>query len=249
MIVIKWGGSLLTNKGSSGPARFRTQAARRLARAVAAARIKGGAIIVHGAGSFGHPLALKHGIGRRRLRGRALQEALVAIRPPLDELQGRVVRAARQEGLPVVAMPAFPVYRMGLPAAPFDDALRHGLVPVTGGDVVLDRSLGLRILSGDEILYSLAHDLAPRRVIYATDAPGVVVGDHLMTELPRKAARAVQRRLSAGRDATGGMAGKLAWARKVQAVGVEVWIIDGRDAATVEGACRGRDVVGTRLPP
>lgn len=253
MIVAKWGGSLLTNKGRPGRPRFRAAAARRLAAEWAGALGGRPGVLVHGAGSFGHPQVLRLRVGKRRLAGEGLRKALLEVGANVDALQTGVVNALRDAGLPAVAVPArFLARRTGgrtrLRPAPVLELLDHGFHPVTGGDLVLDDRLGASVLSGDELVFFLAREVGARRAVFATDVDGVRIGGRLLIDLPPAATRRVLAHIERGADATGGMRGKLEAAHRLQRLGVETWLVNGRRPGRFAQAVRGRPGVGTRLP-
>ena len=61
MNLVKWGGSLITDKAAAKPTPQRERIAA-LAAAIAASDAP--AVLVHGAGSFGHPLAKRFGLAQ-----------------------------------------------------------------------------------------------------------------------------------------------------------------------------------------
>lgn len=257
MILTKWGGSFLTNKGSGDAPRYRGAAAERLAlvwvRALARERQPG--LVVHGAGSFGHPQAVAAGLGKRRLEGLDLARAVSEVQGHVDDLQHRLAQTLRRARAAPTVLPARACVAarddgFHIDAGPFRQAVAQGLQPLTGGDVVPDRNLGARILSGDEILHDLALALRPRRVLFVGDTDGVLDAQGRPIErLDEATASRLQRDLPASRDATGGMAGKLGWARRLSAAGFDVWIVNGNHPARVAALVAGRSTVGTQLAP
>lgn len=256
MIVAKWGGSLLTNKTQGGAPRIRTGVARRLAdewkeglRAAGS-----GSVLVHGAGSFGHPLVLRHRVGRRRIMGPERERLFGRIRSRVAEVQALVVRALGAAGVESVAVPASMLAhseggRVRFDASVVASLAKTGACLVTGGDVVLDDRLGLRVLSGDEIVVHLSRHLRPRRAVFATDVDGLQMDGRVLLELPPPATRAALRRLRPGTDATGGMRGKVEAAAHIQAARVEAWIVNGARPGVFRQAIAGGHPRGTRFPP
>jgi isopentenyl phosphate kinase len=168
-------------------------------------------------------------------------------------LQTGVVNSLRDAGLPAVAVPASLLAsgrggRVRLRPWPVLELLDHGFHPVTGGDLVFDDRMGARVLSGDELLVLLARALQPRRAVYATDVDGVILDGRLALELPVPAVRRAVQRIPPGPDATGGMRGKLEAAGRLQRLGVDTWIVNGRRPGRFAAAVRGRPGVGTHLP-
>ncbi len=239
----------MTNKGGAGPPRFRNAVARRLAREWKAGLRQAGArgVIVHGAGSFGHPLAVQYGVGRRRLRGQERDRAVERIRAQVETLQSRVTQTLLETRVVAAPLPAHQ-RRAGSWPAVVRRMVADGVTPVTGGDILLDGRMGARILSGDEILYHLARGLRPRRVVFATDVDGLVLDGRLILELPPAAARRALGVVPRGGDATGGFRGKLGWASRIQRLGVEVVIVNGRVPGRFRDAVSGKRLPGTRLP-
>lgn len=209
-------------------------------------------MLVHGAGSFGHPLALRYGIGKRRLTGRRLADAVSRTQANVRELRSNVLDACDAAGLSVVDVPVGAIAhvengRVRFDARLFEESLGLGLSPVTGGDVILDDRLGARILSGDEILLLLTQKLEPKRVVFVTDADGLRVGTKVVPRLTPAEARKALPRIVAGRDATGGMRGKLEHAIAMADAGVPVIIVSGLAAGRVARACKGAKVPSTQI--
>lgn len=245
MILVKLGGSLLTNKGGRGAPRFRAAVARRLAKELAGVRPL---VVAIGAGSWGHPLALRHRIGHVRLAGRRLQAAVTETQASVATLRAKVAAALRHAGLPVVEIPASSVAVTRRGATAFDAAMfrfycDRGLVPLTGGDVILDDRMGARVISGDEILSILAKELRATRVVFASDVEGVLRGGKRVGRLTAWQARGFQTKKTG--DATGGMGGKLAEAAAIAGAGVPVLVTNGRVPGRLRDACRGKSAAAT----
>lgn len=253
-VLVKFGGSLLTNKSTRGPPRYRPAVGDRLARELADGLRKTGArsVLVHGAGSFGHPLVLRYGIGKRRIPASDVGRLLHAIASRVGGLRERVLASCRRARLPSLGLPLSVLTsthgrRTRLRVELLSSVLRMNRQPVTGGDVVPDARWGLRVLGGDELLVHLARALRPRLVIVATDVDGVLLDGRLLLELPAAQGRRVLDRIPAGRDATGGMHGKLAAALQVAAAGVPVRLVNGLVPGRVRKALAGGPVWGTEI--
>jgi isopentenyl phosphate kinase len=250
MILVKLGGSVLTNKGTAGSARFSRRVALRLLREL---RQSGKPfVLVHGAGSFAHPLAMRYGIGKRRLSGNRLAAAVSRTQAGVRELRAHVLSACEKAGLPAIDVPAGVLGRavggkLVFEHAPIAGALEAGLVPVTGGDVILDDRLGARILSGDEILAELTSVLKPERVVFVSDVDGLRVGARVVEKLSVPEARRALPKIGGGRDATGGMKGKLLHMMTIAERGVPVVLVNGHATGRLGRACLGRRVLSTRI--
>lgn len=258
VVLVKLGGSLVTEKGRDATPREAT--IERLAGEIARARgARGDPLVLgHGSGSFGHPPAARHGLrsgldGPDSLRGLATTQAR-AVR-----LHRLVVDALRDAGVPTfsVAPSSAAVARDGVlePMAlePLVLALEWGLVPVTHGDVVADRTRGATIASTEEVFARLARDLPERgwrvtRVLWLGDAEGVL--DASGTVVPEiRAGGPVPDGVGGAMapDVTGGMAHRVEIALELAELGVASWIGDGAPGR-LEAALAGDVRTGTRVP-
>lgn len=209
-IVLKLGGSVVTDK--SGDCAIRSDRIGECAGEIA--RRPGiQLVLVHGAGSCGHPQAHRHrldqGVPPGDLAGIPETHHAVA------DLNRAVVDALRQAGREAVG-----IHPLGHCVAAAG-RLQHpdwravglllslGVTPVLHGDVVMDTVRGASIVSGDQLVASLALALSPDRVGLATDVPGVLGRDGVVVGRIR---RGEGRGLAGGSrstDVTGGMEGKL----------------------------------------
>jgi isopentenyl phosphate kinase len=253
-VVVKLGGSVITDKGR--PFAVRRSALRRLARELVGAGQP--LVVVHGGGSFGHPLASRYRLaegykGKRQLMGFSLTHRA------MERLNADVVEALQRAGLPAVAVPpsACVVVSGGkirsMELAPIRKLLELGIVPVLYGDAVPDMKMGMSILSGDQIVVHLARELGASRVILGADVDGVCTAD------PKEDRRAsVVRRITpadrelirslgaaGGGDVTGGMARKVREMLALAEEGVEAEIVNAARPGILRRALRGERGLGT----
>jgi isopentenyl phosphate kinase len=209
-VLLKLGGSIITDK-SSGCA-INKQQIRVIAGAVAAAKT-GGIIIVHGAGSCGHPEAKKYHLDTGISAGET--EGIYETNRVVSGLNESVVAALREKGVPAVGI--HPLHMavadkgrlIAFETRHLEQMLALGIVPVIHGDVVMDLSRGACILSGDQIVRYLAVGLNIGRVGLATDVPGVLDGGRVVSEITPEMVPALQIGNSKHTDVTGGMRGKI----------------------------------------
>lgn len=210
-ILIKLGGSVITDKAGDCAIR----ADRIAACAGEIARRPGvGVILVHGAGSCGHPQAHRHrldrGIPPGDVAGIAETHSAVA------RLNAVVVDSLRAAGREAIG-----IHPLGHCVAvdgrlrdpdwrPVGLLLALGVTPVLHGDVVTDTARGASIVSGDQLVASLARALSPDRVGLATDVPGVLGKDGKVLGRITPGQGAGLAGGSRNTDVTGGMEGKLA---------------------------------------
>jgi isopentenyl phosphate kinase len=262
VVFLKLGGALLTEKDRRET--VRRDVLRRLAHELATWRQANRAtqlVLAHGSGSFAHMAVRDSGFLEQPDRPAAAAAVSAAARR-LDRL---VVDALLAEGLAPVAVPGSVLARCddGAVTAVRSDIVRAmlaaGWLPVVYGDVAPDATRGACIASTEPLLAALAADLAPRRIVLATDVDGVYEADphgdptaRPLERLDRRAAAAI--RLGGARgevtDVTGGMAGKVEamLALVERRPGLVVHIVSGLRPGAVPAALAGDPSAGgTRL--
>lgn len=174
-MILKIGGSVLTDKG--GEESLADDFDEVLASVSESA--PDDLILVHGAGSFGHPHASRYGIDEDA----AVREGGYETHAAVARLNRRVVEALNANGSN--ALPVHPLscsWRDGETSVE-DEAVRRlrdeDFLPVLHGDVVADARGGVSVLSGDELVVELASE--GERVGMCTSAGGVLdeEGDRL----------------------------------------------------------------------
>jgi isopentenyl phosphate kinase len=209
--VLKLGGSVITHKDQ--PETVDADALARTAAAIGGAVDDGeDLVLVHGAGSFGHYHADRHGVSQTA--GSADAEALAAIHGSMTDLSRAVLAGLHDRNVP--ALPVRPLsfaYRregLSLPTGAVEAMLAEGFVPSLHGDVVIHDGKGATILSGDEVVVSLARSLSADRVGLVSTVPGVLDGDgEVVSQVASLDDVADALDASDATDVTGGMAGKV----------------------------------------
>ena len=261
IVLVKLGGSLITDKSRAGSLRESAirRAARELVQAGAAApsiRL----VVGHGSGSFGHAAAAAAGLVRGAdARGRL--DGISRTQRRAAELHRIVVDAlAEAGGRPFSLSPSsFLEARDGRVTrafvGPVFAALRLGLLPVVYGDVVLDAARGAVIVSTEEVFAAIVRAArrrgdAVRRIVWVGETDGVYDGAGATiarvdaTSAPPALSRAGA---AAGTDVTGGMRHRLTVARRLARSGVESILFDGRKPGRLGAALAGRAGGGTRI--
>ncbi len=269
VVLVKLGGSLITDK--TRPDTPRPEVIRRLARELAEVLAGEGAphvVLGHGSGSFGHVVAERHRLAeglfppasadRARLAGIGETQARAA------ELHRLVVAELAAAGaLPFSIAPSSALVAAGgrpaeLAAEPAALALGLGLLPVVYGDVVLDREQGVAICSTERVLLALAERLPAlgwraERALWLGATAGVLdeagrpIAEISAAE-PSSVLAAAAAGAAAGTDVTGGMRHRVDAALALASLGVESWILDGREPGALADALGGRPA-GTHVSP
>lgn len=224
-IIIKLGGSIITEKLSGRP-RLRKAVIRQLTRELKLfiqrfPKVK--IILLHGAGSFGHPLVYRHKLLEQPLTGSRLlgfAETVCSMR----QMANLLTESFRDINLPVLPLQASAVLNeKNNTMALFN--IRHlkqildtGFIPLLGGDMGLTKKNQAIVVSADKLAVLLAKTLPNSKIIFATDVNGVFaefpVSDNVkpLPVLSRKEIKSMLKKMNELKiryDVTGGMAGKL----------------------------------------
>ncbi|MBZ9571563.1 isopentenyl phosphate kinase family protein [Methanobrevibacter sp. TMH8] len=222
-------------------------------------------VIIHGAGSFGHPPAKKYGIGESFTMDQYPEKRIGFSKTQLcvKKLNTLICEVFINHGIPCVSIQASSFittknkrinnFNLDL----IERYLKEGFVPVIYGDVVLDDDLNIAVLSGDQILQFIAKNLkintskSKKEVILGTDVAGV------FTKNPNKYDDAVHiPKLSSldeieeldsttNIDVTGGMIGKIKELLELANIGIESKIIDANEPNAILNALERKKVKGT----
>lgn len=237
LIVIKVGGSQITEKDSDKP-QVREDVLEEMAEVLAQVyRSHPRLIVIHGAGSYGHPIASRTGIAEG-IRHESQLFAFSETQELQYQLNCLVNRALRQGGVPTFPLqPSAGTILQDRRIAryemePLKQCLKIGLVPLLYGVPALDLGRGGAILSGDQIATYVARRLKAQLVVHLTEVGGVFTGDphredsSLIPQIGPQNWERVRRGLahSAATDVTGGMLGKVEEAYALAREGIPVVI-------------------------
>jgi isopentenyl phosphate kinase len=257
LMILKVGGSVITDKHSEQP-KVDFSNLNRLADEIAKARPER-LIFMHGAGSYGHVIVKKSGIGQG-IRNREQILAFAETQRLQNELDSIVCKALIERGVPAIPCQASSTAVMdkGRLVKMDTDAiagmLETGLVPVLYGVPAYDRDQKCSILSADQIAPYLALKLGAKKIIHGTNVDGVFTGDpnknpdaKLIPEITSKNFDQVRQWLTGSNavDVTGGMFGKVYECMEAAKNGVESLLVNAIKKNYVRKALAGEKVVGT----
>jgi isopentenyl phosphate kinase len=208
MILLKIGGSILTDKSKERT--ILPDRTKMIAKQIADSGIKE-LVLIHGAGSFGHPQVLTH------LQCGFNAEGLWITHKTVSELNSAFIEELHVHG--IRALPVHPlncsISNSGridyFDLCPIKMMLENDLVPVIHGDIVLDKYIKFSILSGDQIIAYLAKVLKPRKVGIGTNVDGVLYKGKTLRHLHSTDFNRLKREIrgSNNMDVTGGMLKKV----------------------------------------
>ncbi|MDZ8239109.1 MAG: isopentenyl phosphate kinase [Nostoc sp. ChiQUE01a] len=261
LVVVKLGGSLITDKDKPYTARPEIMA--QLVEQVSLIRHENPdlkLIIGNGAGSFAHQSAQKY----NTIDGFFCEEeksGFCLVHQDALDLNLLLAKFFLQAGLPVVSLAPLTMvvtHNKKLLTSNFcaiENSLQAGLIPLVFGDVVLDKAIGGTILSTDTLLAELAKYFYVQhkfqvRVVNAGNYPGVRGQDgQVVSNITQANYSQIQPFLNKSEsvDVTGGMAKKVEEFLRISSLGIDCWIIDGNIPANLVKAVLGAPTQGTLI--
>ena len=256
LTILKLGGSAITKKDRLFTPNRNT--INRLAKEIAKSNFKP-LIIVHGGGSFGHPIAEKYKIydgytdasqiigfskthQAMTILNRIVMKSLIAQEIPAIEIQPSsfiITKAGRIHVIEIL---------------PIIHLIKLGFIPILYGDSVIDLNSGFTILSGDQLVSTLALKLNANRIILGTDVNGIYTADpkidpsakliHHINLLELKKLKLNKKNVDIT-DVTGGMLGKITELVPAIEHEIPVIILNALKTNNVYKALNGEDIKST----
>jgi isopentenyl phosphate kinase len=254
--ILKLGGSAITQKDK--PLQVNRPVIENLAQEIAEANTPQ-LVLVHGGGSFGHPLAKQYAIPDG-FKDHSQIMGFSKIHDAMTTLNGLVVQILIQHNIPAVSIApsSFVLTKSGRIEKMNSDIVAKLLdmkfVPVLYGDTVLDSDKGFAILSGDQLVAKLAIVLDAEQIVIGVDVDGLCTADpkkdssaklieHTdLKELKRKHSWIEKARVI---DVTGGMYGKIIELIPAIEHGTRTTIVNATKKGTVRKALCNEKVKGT----
>lgn len=256
LTVLKIGGSVLTDKKKKESAR--TSEINRLAEEIHAASLRS-LIIIHGGGSFGHPWAKKYRINEG-LRNDSQKIGFSKTHDAMTRLNGLFMRYLIKHRVEAVSVtPSSCVITEKGRIRKFDDSsvrelLKMRFTPVLYGDAVMDTKKGFSILSGDQLVTSLAIRLKAERIIMGFDEDGLYDADpkknktaQMLQTLTLRELKKFLGKLSEpdSCDVTGGILGKVSELLPAVENGIPIAIVNASKPGIIHRILEGEKVRGT----
>jgi len=258
LTVLKIGGSVITDK--NGELAPRTSEIARLTEEIQKSNAKR-LIIVHGGGSFGHPSAQRYAI-KDGLKEDSQKIGFSETHHVMTVLNGLFMDSLIWHEIPAVSVtPSSCIITESGRIKHFEDAairalLNMGFIPVLYGDAVVDSKLGFTILSGDQLVSTLAMRFGAERIVFGVDVDGLYDADpkiektaKMFKHLSQEELKNLQNKLcrpTAG-DVTGGMFGKVAELLPAVEQGIQVTIVNASKPGNICKVLEGTPVEGTAI--
>lgn len=222
-------------------------------------------IIVHGAGSYGHPYAYKHHLVEGYTPAHKNQlMGLIETHLAVGELHSLILDELYSHNLPAISFPPHTCFYHSEKGwntylEPINQALDIGLIPVLHGDIAFRADeKKFTILSGDVIIQELARHFRPKEVLYGTDVDGLFTSDptvnpeaKFIPQLGYSELKALIADLSeinsSLKDVTSGIKGKLEAILKITEMKIPASIFNLRNEAYLADYVLGKKLYGTNF--
>ena len=242
MILIKLGGSIITNKEKPLSPRIATidKIAKQLK------KIKEPIILVHGGGSFGHYWSVKYDMHTKP--DKHSPHGVSIVKNSMIELDKIILDSLIRNNLNPYSLPPTDFMAgnkpIGKKIKEIGKIAQSELIPVTYGDALWYGSKKSYILSGDKIMSILAKILRPRLSIFVLNVDGLysdfktkkliyeMNGDQVSIE-------------ELSMDVTGGMKRKVEEATRISKMGLNVFFVNGNNPDRIVGGIRKGKYEGT----
>jgi len=242
MILIKLGGSIITNKEK--PLSPRKKTIEKIVKNLK--KINEPMIIVHGGGSYGHYWSVKYDMHTRPKKYSV--KGVSIVKNSMIDLNKIILDSFLKNQLNPYCLPPTDFMIGNKPILKkikeIEKMAKSGFVPVTFGDALWYGQNKTYILSGDKIMTHFSKILKPRLSIFALNENGLYSNlktKELIYELKNEKPTISKNTM----DVTGGMARKVEEALKISKMGVNVFFVNGNKSERIVKAVKNRKFEGT----
>ena len=241
IIILKLGGGMLTDKNK--PLSIREDVIKSAVKQIIDANEK--IILIHGGGSFGHPLAKKYNISNgidKTLPNQIL--GVAETHHAMVKFNSYLTEQFLKQKYPVLSIQASSIFikdsevTLTKSLDVIETALDLDILPILYGDVILDKQGSFSIISGDQIILALCQNLNSyniSKVVFAMESEGLYIVDKNNSENCKLVTECYSNDLDSlhladlGQkiDVTGGIKSKLNFIRTICKSKIPVQLING----------------------
>ena len=242
MILIKLGGSIITNKEK--PLSARRKAIDSILNQIK--RIREPMILVHGGGSYGHYWSVKYDMhtkpAKYDMRGVSI------VKNSMIDLNKIILDSAVKNRINAYCLPPTDFMNGNKPIKnkilTINEIAKSGLTPITYGDALWFGKKKSYILSGDIIMTVIGKILKPRLSVFVLDVDGVysnTKSKKLIRDFKKEKPIISKNKI----DVTGGMTRKITEATNMSKSGLKVFFVNGNKPKRILDAVSGKKFEGT----
>ena len=242
MLLIKLGGSIITNKEK--PLSSRRNTINKIMHSLR--KVNEDMVVVHGGGSYGHYWSVKYDMHTKpsnyNIRGVSI------VKNSMLELNRIILDSFLRYRLNPYCIPPSDFMMGTKPITKkikeIEKIAKSGLIPITFGDALWYADKKSYILSGDQIMSILARVLKPRLSIFILNEDGLysnLKSKKLINEFKNEKISIKKDTM----DVTGGMTRKVSEATKISKMGLKVFFVNGNKPDRIVKAIKGNKFEGT----
>ncbi|TFG29734.1 MAG: type 2 isopentenyl-diphosphate Delta-isomerase [Promethearchaeota archaeon] len=263
IILLKLGGSLLTDKNK--PFSIREGIIKNAIKQIIDAKVK--IILIHGGGSFGHPVAKKFNISaglNPKIPDQIL--GLAETHQSMNKLNSYIVNLFLEQKYPTLSLQTSSIFVKNINKIStysidiIEAALDLNILPILYGDIILDKQGSFSIISGDKIILELCANLNKynvSKVIFTIETDGLFITDmknKTKSILTTKCYFSDLEKLDLANlgekiDVTGGIRGKINIIKQIGNYNIPVQIVNGLKNENILKALKGHKIRCTEIKP
>lgn len=258
IILLKLGGSLLTDKNT--PFSLREEILEScISQIIESKKL---IVLIHGGGSFGHPLAKKYQISQGL--NDSIKDQIMGLsktHDAMNQFNSIIINKFIEKGYPAISIQPSSIFMQDFNEInikskdPIEKLLDLGVVPVLYGDILLSKDYSFSILSGDYIILKLCESIQNfkiSKVIFAIEDDGIFIKENGNKRLALKLtlndlANIKLAELDQKIDVTGGIKGKLEKIEEILKLNIPVQIINGIKNKNVLKALTNQNIECTNI--
>jgi len=220
-------------------------------------------ILIHGGGSFGHPLAKKYSLSDGKNASVENQVlGLAETHEAMNRFNSIIINKFIEKKVPALSIQASSIFikKNGKTILnsieQTESCLNLNIIPILYGDIIIDTNYSFSIISGDDIALELCRNLKEynvSKVIYAMETDGIWVNDEevgnaLCQEIKSDDLDSINlANLTNKIDVTGGIKGKISSIKKLCECNVQVQLINGLKHKYILKALKNQDLECTKV--
>ena len=242
MILIKLGGSIITNKQK--PLSPRRKTIDKILKEIG--KIKEPVIIVHGGGSYGHYWSVKYDMHTKPAK--TSPKGVAIVKNSMVELNKIILDSAVKNRINSYCLPPTDFMNgnktIKSKILTINDISKSGLTPITFGDALWFGQKKSYILSGDVIMTIIGKILKPRLSLFVLDVDGVYSDlrtKTLIHDFKKEKPEIKNNKM----DVTGGMTRKIMEANNMAKAGLKIFFVNGNKPKRITDAVSGKRFEGT----
>jgi isopentenyl phosphate kinase len=261
VIILKLGGGLLTDKNK--PLSIREDTVKSAVKQIIDANEK--IILVHGGGSFGHPLAKKYSISNgydKTIPNQIL--GLAETHHAMVKFNSYLIEQFLESNYPVLSIQTSSIFIKDsevISTKSLDvigTTLDLGIIPILYGDIILDKKGSFSIISGDQIILALCQHLNSyniSKVVFAMESDGLYIIDKNNNENSKLVTECYSSELDnlnladLGQkiDVTGGIKSKLNFIKTICKSKIPVQLINGLIEGYIQKSLKNQNLNCTNI--